>query len=176
MVYFKLVHPYPFTGIQFDLSPILLQIFLNHPCLHLPHMNCLNYLCFVSEELNVVPKNWALNEDERVFLAVIQTTEQKSYVLEQETVKQSLCKLWKNSRKNRIASTNGHRVLIRKRDFEALGKLFLNPNLGSDLPAAARSINLISMLLLNKVQWAKITEKFLFPRLVWTSVTDKSNR
>ena len=115
-------------------------------------MNCLNYLCFVSEELNVVPKNWVLTEDERVFLAVIQTTEQKSYVLEQETVKQSLCKLWKNSRKNRIASTNGHRVLKRKHNFQALGKLFLNANLGSDLPAAARSINLISMLLLNKVQ------------------------
>ena len=62
-------------------------------------MNCLNYLCFVSEELNVVPKNWALNEDERVFLAVIQTTEQKSYVLEQETVKQSLYKLWKTVEK-----------------------------------------------------------------------------
>ena len=62
-------------------------------------MNCLNYLCFVSEELNVVPKNWAFNEDERVFLAVIQTTEQKSYVLEQETVKQSLYKLWKTVEK-----------------------------------------------------------------------------
>lgn len=62
-------------------------------------MNCLNYLCFVSEELNVVPKNWALNEDERVFLAVIQTTEQKSYVLEQESVKQSLYKLWKTVEK-----------------------------------------------------------------------------
>ena len=62
-------------------------------------MNCLNYLCFVSEELNVVPKNWALNEDERVFLAVIQTTEQKSCVLEQETVKQSLYKLWKTVEK-----------------------------------------------------------------------------
>ena len=48
-----------------------------------------------------------------------------------------------NSRKNRIASTNGHRVLKRKRNFQALGKLFLNPNSGSDLPAAARSINLI---------------------------------
>ena len=62
-------------------------------------MNCLNYLCFVSEELNVVPKNWILTEDERVFLAVIQTTEQKSYVLEQETVKQSLYKLWKTVEK-----------------------------------------------------------------------------
>ena len=62
-------------------------------------MNCLNYLCFVSEELNVVSKKWALNEDERVFLAVIQTTEQKSYVLEQETVKQSLYKLWKTVEK-----------------------------------------------------------------------------
>ena len=62
-------------------------------------MNCLNYLCFVSEEHNVVPKNWVLTEDERVFLAVIQTTEQKSYVLEQETVKQSLYKLWKTVEK-----------------------------------------------------------------------------
>ena len=62
-------------------------------------MNCLNYLCFVSEEHNVVPENWVLTEDERVFLAVIQTTEQKSYVLEQETVKQSLYKLWKTVEK-----------------------------------------------------------------------------
>ena len=101
-------------------------------------MNCLNYLRFIIEEHDVVPKNWVLTEDERAFLATIKVTEQNSYVLEQETVKQSLCELWKNSRKNRITSSNAHRVFIRKRNFETFAESLLNPNLESDLPAATR--------------------------------------
>ena len=50
-------------------------------------MNCLNYLSFISEEHDVVPKNWVLTEDERAFLATIKGTEQNSWVLEKETVK-----------------------------------------------------------------------------------------
>ena len=73
-------------------------------------------LSFISEEADVVPKNWVLTKDERAFLATIKVTEQNSCVLEQETVKQSLCELWKNSRKNRISS-NAHRVFLRKRNF-----------------------------------------------------------
>ena len=88
-------------------------------------------LSFISEEHDVVPKNWVLTEDERAFLATIKVTEQNSYVLEQETVKQSLCELWKNSRKNRITSSNAHRVFIRKRNFETLAESLLNPNLES---------------------------------------------
>ena len=57
-------------------------------------------LSFISEENDVVPKNWVLSENERTFLATLKIIEQNSYVLEQETVKQSLCKLWNNSRKN----------------------------------------------------------------------------
>ena len=95
-------------------------------------------LRFISEENDVVPKNWILTEDERAFLATIKATEQNSYVLEQETVKQSLCELWKNSRKNRITSSNAHRVFIRKRNFESLTESLLNPNLESNLPAATR--------------------------------------
>ena len=76
--------------------------------------------------------------DERAFLATIKVTEQNSYVLEQDTVKQSLCELWKNSRKNRITSSNAHRVFIRKRNFESLAESLLNPNLESNLPAATR--------------------------------------
>ena len=53
-------------------------------------------LSFISD---VVPKNWVLTEDERVFLATIQVTEENPYVLEQETVRQSLRELWKRSRK-----------------------------------------------------------------------------
>ena len=67
-------------------------------------------LSFISEEHDVVPKNWVLTEDERAFLATIKVTEENSYVLEQETVKQSLSELWKNSRKNRITSSIAHRV------------------------------------------------------------------
>ena len=50
-------------------------------------------LSFISEEHDVVSKNWVLAEDERAFLVTVQVTEQNSYVLEQETVKQSLCEL-----------------------------------------------------------------------------------
>ena len=50
-------------------------------------------LSFISGEDDVVPENWVLTEDERAFLATI--TEQNSYVLEQETVKQSMLALEK---------------------------------------------------------------------------------
>ena len=49
-------------------------------------MNCLNYLRFIIEEHDVVPKNWVLTEDERAILATIKVTEQNSYVLEEETI------------------------------------------------------------------------------------------
>ena len=42
------------------------------------------------------------------------------------------------NRKNRITSSNSHRVFIRKRNFQTVAESFLNPNLESDLPAATR--------------------------------------
>ena len=95
-------------------------------------------MSFISEEDDIVPKNWVLTEDERAFLATIKVIEQNSYVLGQETVKQSLCELWKNSRKNRITSSNAHRDFLRKRNFQAPAESLLNSNLESDLPAATR--------------------------------------
>ena len=56
-------------------------------------------LSFIIEEHDVVPKNWVVTEDERAFLQTIKVTEQNSYVLDQETVKQSLCELWKTVEK-----------------------------------------------------------------------------
>ena len=123
--------------LSFHLKPagFTTNVITNFPELHeLPKLP----LSFISEEHNVVAKNWVLTEHERAFLATVKFTEQNSYVLEQETVKQSLCELWKNSRKNRITSSNAHRVFIRKRNFESLAESLLNPNLESNLPAATR--------------------------------------
>ena len=115
---FKLVHRYPFTwtlvafttNIITNIPELSMSPFTTHELPKLPP------LCFISEEHDVFPKNWVLTEDERAFLATVNVTEQNSYVLEQETVKQSLCELWKNSRKNRISS-NAHRAFLRKRNF-----------------------------------------------------------
>ena len=98
-------------------------------------------LSFISEKHDVIPKRWVLTEDERAFLATIKVTEKNSYVLEQETVKQSLCELWKNSRKNRKTSSNAFRVFIRKRNFQTFAESFSNPNLESDLPAATKMLS-----------------------------------
>ena len=49
-------------------------------------MNCLINLSFITEEYDVVPKNWILTEDERAFLTTMHVTEEDSYISEQETV------------------------------------------------------------------------------------------
>ena len=81
-----------------------MSLFTTHELPKLP-------LSFISKEHGVDPKNWVLTEDERAFLVTIKVTEQNLYVLEQETIMQSLCELWKNSGKNRITSSNSYRVL-----------------------------------------------------------------
>ena len=48
------------------------------------------------------------------------------YVLEQETIKQSLSDLCKNSRKNGITLSNAQTVFIRKHNFQAAAELFFN--------------------------------------------------
>ena len=80
------------TNIITNISELSMSRFTTHELPKLP-------LSFISEENDVVPKNWVLTKDERAFLATIKVTEQNSYVLEQETVKQSLCELWINSKK-----------------------------------------------------------------------------
>ena len=119
------------TNIITNIPELSMSPFTTHELPKLP-------LSFISEEHDVVPKNWVLTEDERAFLATIKVTEQNSYVLEQETVKQSLCELWKNSRKNQITCSHAHQVFIRKHNFESLAESLLNPNLESNLPAATR--------------------------------------
>ena len=93
------------STLSFRLNPVgfTTNIITNIPELSISPFTTLELpkllLSFISEENDVVPKNWVLTEDERAFLATIKVIEQNSYVLEQETVKQSLCELWINSKK-----------------------------------------------------------------------------
>ena len=73
------------TNIITNIPELSMSPFTTHKLPKLP-------VSFISEE-HVVPKNWVLTEDERAFLATIKVTEQNSYVLKQETVKQSLWEL-----------------------------------------------------------------------------------
>ena len=100
-------------------------------------MNCLNYLCVSSVKMMLSQRTGFSLKMKGLFWPLLKLPS-RTHVLEQETVKQSLCELWKNSRKNRITSTNAHRVFIRKRNFESLAESLLNPNLESNLPAATR--------------------------------------
>ena len=126
MLWFQICSPLSFhlnpvgftTNIITNIPELSMSPFTTHELPKLP-------LSFISEEHDVVPKNWVLTEDERAFLATIKVTEQNSYVLEQETVKQSLCELWKNSRKKQITSSNAHRDFIRKHNFQTLQNHFL---------------------------------------------------
>ena len=103
MLWFQICSPLSFhlnpvgftTNIITNIPELYMSPFTTHELPKLP-------LSFISEEHDVVPKNWVLTEDERAFLATIKVTEQNSYVLEQETVKQSLWELWKNWKKSNI--------------------------------------------------------------------------
>ena len=76
------------TNIITNIPELSMSLFTTHELPKLP-------LRFINEKNDVVPKNWVLTEDERAFLATIKVTEQNSYVLEQETVKQSVWTLEK---------------------------------------------------------------------------------
>ena len=129
-----LLNPVGFTNnIITNIPKLSVSLFTKHELPKLP-------LSFISEKYDVVPKNLVLTEEERTFLATILVIEENSYIWEQETVKQSLCELWKNSRKNWIASSNAHRVFIRKRNFKTLAETFFNPNLESDLSPVTRDV------------------------------------
>ena len=76
------------TNIITNIPELSMSLFTTHELPILP-------LSFISDEHDFIPKNWVLTEDERAFLTTMQVTKENSYVLEQETVKQSLCEPWK---------------------------------------------------------------------------------
>ena len=76
-----------------------------------------------SNNSNLVP-NWALNYSEKLALSGFAISEQPSFEIEMHTREQAKSEVWHDIRKNRITSSNAHKVLIRKRCYESLIPLF----------------------------------------------------
>ena len=64
--------------------------------------------------------NWELAGEEKEFVEKLMISNSDSIKLEANTRKQRDCQLWLETRKNRITSSNAHKIFIRKRDFEKL--------------------------------------------------------
>ena len=68
------------------------------------------------------------------FFERIKISEADSLEIEKQTILQSHCVKWHDIRKERITSSNAHKVITRKRNFESLAYQLLNPKSESELP------------------------------------------
>lgn len=72
------------------------------------------------------PSDWIVTPQEEQFFNTIRLSLENARVLEKDTTTQSECDLWVSSRKNRITSSNEHKVLIRKGNFQTPSDSLLN--------------------------------------------------
>ena len=92
---------------------------------------------FFSVNCEIIP-DWELSNESKNYIESITISNKESILLESETVDQASSELWINVCKNKITSSNAHKVLIRKRNFESLVEVFLNPRATEDLPPSVR--------------------------------------
>lgn len=85
-------------------------------------------LRLISADSNVVPSDWNITSTEKIYLKSITVSGMSCRDLEYDTVKRYNSKLWLYSQKRKILSTKAHKVFIRKKNFESLTPLFLEPN------------------------------------------------
>ncbi len=77
-------------------------------------------LSFIPQEHLAFPTEWDLLEKEVEYFDKMRVSEADSFEMEKETILQSNCTKWHDVRKERITSSNAHKILIRKRNFETL--------------------------------------------------------
>ena len=92
---------------------------------------------FFSSNCEIIP-DWNLSDESKNYIQSLELSNEESILLESETVNQASSELWVNVRKDKITSSNAHKVLIRKRNFESLVEVFLNPKATEDLPVSVR--------------------------------------
>ena len=68
------------------------------------------------------------SEEEEEMIKSLTVNMQQSFDLQENTKKQSDCPEWFEARKNRITSSNSHKIFTRKRDFEKLAKKLTKPS------------------------------------------------
>ena len=91
---------------------------------------------FIDEKLATVLKNRQLNSSEKNYLDSINIINEKSILLEEDTVGLTEKKEWLFCKKGKIKTYRAHRILIRQRNFESLANeiLFLK----EDLPQSVK--------------------------------------
>ena len=92
-------------------------------------------LSFIPQDHVALPTDWGiLLEKEVDFFERIKISKADSFQIEKQTILQSNCAKWYDIRKERITSSNAHKVITRKRNFESLADQLLNPKSESELP------------------------------------------
>ena len=73
-----------------------------------------------------------------VFLDSIKVEENDCLAIEQNTILQSNSSAWFNLRRNWITSSNAHKILIRKKNFDTLANEFLKPEMEKKFPKGVK--------------------------------------
>ena len=121
-------------GTQFIGSPLSYQLLpLEENFKFITNINKVDKYSVITEEitmldydkvpLGVVNYNceWEpLSSKEKQYMEKLFITMEGSFELEKATRRQRDCELWFEERKNRITSSNAHKIFIRKRNFETL--------------------------------------------------------
>ena len=80
---------------------------------------------FIDEKLAIVPKNWQLNSSEKNHLDSINIINEKSILLEKDSVGLTEKKEWFFCKKGKIETYRARRILIRQRNFESFSNEIL---------------------------------------------------
>ena len=92
---------------------------------------------FIDEKLPIVPKNWQLNSNEKNYLDSINIINEKSILLEQDTVgltEKKECFFF--VKKGKIETCRTHIILVRQCNFESLANKILFSK--EDLPQSVK--------------------------------------
>ena len=101
-----------------------------HDYIHIP-------LSFLSDE--IAPIDWGFKTYRGImFLDSIKVEENDYFEIEQKIILQSNSSAWFNLRKNQITSSNAHKILIRKKNFDTLADEFFKPEMEKKLPKVVK--------------------------------------
>ena len=96
-------------------------------------------LPFLSDEID--PTNWGfITYFEIIFLDSIKVEENYCFGNEQKTILQCNSSVWVNLQRNRIFSSNSHKIFILKKNFDTLADEFLKPEIEKKLPKVVKYI------------------------------------
>ena len=93
----------------------------------------------IHKDSKLIPGDWgSIDEKQKEILKSLVIEDHEAFKLEKDTITQSNCRKWFDSRKNRLTSSKANLVFIRKRNFKTLVDDLLNPKPEESLPPSVR--------------------------------------